>query len=218
MEVNVELKKLFEQNATWAESVSQQDSTFFTESAKGQAPEYLWIGCADSRVPPNQLTGTGPGELFVHRNIANMVVEDDLSCLSVMQYSIQYLQVKQVVVCGHYGCGGVKAAMEGQPLGLIDNWLVNIQKGLALHEAEFTINPDSEESFRQACELNVIEQVRNVCNTSIVQDAWDRGQALTVHGLIYDLADGQLKDLSVTINNRDAINSACAAAVENITG
>lgn len=212
------VKELFEKNIAWAESVKQQDSTFFEESAKGQAPEYLWIGCADSRVPPNQITGTGPGELFVHRNIANMVVADDLSCLSVMQYSIQYLQVKHVVVCGHYGCGGVKAAMEGNPLGLIDNWLANIQKGLALHEAVYTVDPDSEASFQQACELNVVEQVRNVCNSSVVQDAWARDQSLTVHGLIYSLADGQLKDLGITIDNGDAVSSACASAVGRIAG
>ena len=211
------MKELFAKNVAWAEAIKNSDPAFFEESSKGQTPECLWIGCADSRVPPNQITGTGPGELFVHRNIANMVVEDDLNCLSVMQYSIQYLQVRHVVVCGHYGCGGVKAAMEGKPLGLIDNWLANIQKGLALHQDKFTVDPDSDESFRSACELNVVEQVKNVCNTDIVQSAWGRGQELTVHGWIYGIGDGLLKDLGIDIGSREEVQPAYIEAVKNIS-
>lgn len=177
-----ELKHLLAKNRAWAASIKQDDPEFFEKLFRQQAPEYLWIGCADSRVPANQIVGMLPGELFVHRNIANMVIHSDLNCLSVIQYAVEMLVVKHIIVCGHYGCGGVQAAMEAKEHGLIDNWLGHIRDVYRYHRQEFFALQDAEERFDRLCELNVIEQVANVCSTTIVQNAWKSGRGLSVHG------------------------------------
>jgi carbonic anhydrase len=190
------LSHLFENNKVWADRIRQQDPKFFSNLAKQQSPTYLWIGCSDSRVPANQIVGLAPGELFVHRNIANLVVHTDLNCLSVMQFAVDILKVRHVIVCGHYGCSGVQAALRRDRLGLSDNWLRHLQDVRERHPE--STGTDSEACDR-LCELNVIEQVTNVCHTSIARDAWERGQELTVHGWIYGLKDGLLRDLNVTV-------------------
>ena len=210
------MKHLFEKNMAWAKNVKQKDPAFFETLSEQQAPEYLWIGCADSRVPANEIVGLLPGELFVHRNVANMVVHTDLNCLSVMQYAVEYLKVKHIIVCGHYGCGGVMAAVQKQRLGLIDHWLLNIQDVQYIHQTYLSDDVEDEVIFDRVCELNVIEQVVNVCKTNIVQDAWDRGQELTVHGWIYSIRDGLLQDLGVNIDNRADIRPIYYAAAERI--
>ena len=193
------LRHLFDNNRAWAERVRQQDSEFFPKLALQQSPAYLWIGCSDSRVPANQIVGLLPGELFVHRNVANLVVHTDLNCLSVMQFAVDVLKVRHIIVCGHYGCSGVRAALRGDRLGLADNWLRHVEDVREKHEAQLAVL--SEESARcdRLCELNVVEQVANVCQTTIVRDAWQREQELTVHGWIYGLQDGLLQDLGTTI-------------------
>jgi carbonic anhydrase len=210
------VKELFEKNIAWAENVKESDPSFFEKLSKQQAPEYLWIGCSDSRVPANEIVGLMPGELFVHRNVANMVVHSDLNCLSVMQYAVEYLKVKHVIVCGHYGCGGVRASVERQRLGLIDNWLLNVQDVQYIHQAYFSEGQDKNEVVNRVCELNVAEQVVNVCKTNIIKDAWARGQDLTVHGWIYGIADGLLKDLGVNITNIEEMRAKYHIAVEEI--
>jgi carbonic anhydrase len=190
------LSHLFDNNKAWAARIRQQDSGFFATLSHQQSPKYLWIGCSDSRVPANQIVGLSPGELFVHRNIANLVVHTDLNCLSVMQFAVEILKVEHIIVCGHYGCGGVQAALRGDRLGLSDNWLRHIQDVRQKHE-ETLANAGGEASDR-LCELNVIEQVANVRDTTIARDAWERGQELAVHGWIYGLRDGLLRDLNVT--------------------
>ena len=198
------LKHLFENNRAWAEGISAEDPAFFDKLSQLQAPEYLWIGCSDSRVPANQITGLAPGEVFVLRNVANVVVHTDLNCLSVMQFAVDVLKVKHIIVCGHYGCGGVRAALTGERLGLIDNWLRHIQDVRDKHAAQ--LSPlVGEAAANRLCELNVIEQVANVAQTTIVRDAWERGQPLAVHGWIYDLADGRLRDLGMTVERLDAL-------------
>jgi carbonic anhydrase len=192
-----DISELFENNRHWAAGMVADDPDFFSALAERQSPEYLWIGCSDSRVPANQIVGLAPGDVFVHRNVANVVVHTDLNCLSVLQYAVDALAVRHVIVCGHYGCGGVKAALEGQRHGLIDNWLRHVQDVQEKHAAEIASCPDDRRLDRM-CELNVVEQVTNVCQTTIVEDAWDRGQELTVHGLVYDLHDGLLRDLGVS--------------------
>jgi carbonic anhydrase len=195
------LKQLFENNQKWVTSITAEDPQFFEQLAVQQSPEYLWIGCSDSRVPANEIVGLLPGELFVHRNVANVVVHTDLNCLSVLQFAVDVLKVKHVIVTGHYGCGGVKAALSGQRLGLIDNWLRHVQDVRLKHQAHLdTIDGFAAQSDR-LCELNVIEQAINVCQTTIVEEAWLRGQTLTVHGWIYALNDGKLRDLRVTISS-----------------
>jgi carbonic anhydrase len=189
--------ELFERNRAWADAMVEADAGFFTALAERQAPEYLWIGCSDSRVPANQIVGLAPGDVFVHRNVANVVVHTDLNCLSVLQYAIDVLAVRHVIVCGHYGCGGVKAALEGSRHGLIDNWLRHVQDVQGKHAAELAELPEGRRLDRM-CELNVAEQVTNVCQTTVVEDAWERGQELTVHGVVYDLRDGLLEDLGVS--------------------
>jgi carbonic anhydrase len=191
------LKHLFEQNLAWAEAIKRRDPEFFQKLSRQQNPEYLWIGCSDSRVPANEIIGLLPGEVFVHRNVANVVVHTDLNCLSVIQYAVDVLAVRHVIVCGHYGCGGVKAAHEGARHGLIDNWLRHVADVGEKHAAEIASLPEARRLDR-LCELNVIEQTTNVCQTTIVEDAWKRGQELTVHGLVYDLSDGLLQDLGVS--------------------
>ena len=194
-----ELRELLENNRRWAERVRAQEPTFFEDLSAIQSPEILWIGCSDSRVPANQITGQRPGEVFVHRNVANVVVHTDLNCLSVMQYAIDVLGVRHVIVCGHYGCGGVKAALESQRLGLIDNWLRHVEDVAEKHADELD-SIDEERRFDRLCELNVVEQVVNVSQTTIVEDAWARGQELTVHGVVYGLEDGLLRDLGVSVS------------------
>jgi carbonic anhydrase len=190
------LSHLFDNNKAWAARIRQQDPEFFTTLSRQQSPKYLWIGCSDSRVPANQIVGLSPGELFVHRNIANLVVHTDLNCLSVMQFAVEILKVEHIIVCGHYGCSGVQAALRGDRLGLSDNWLRHIQDTRQKHENTLA-NAGGEASDR-LCELNVIEQVANVRETTIARDAWERGQELAVHGWIYGLHDGLLRDLNVT--------------------
>ena len=210
------MKELFKNNVAWAEGVKKSDSTFFERLSKQQAPEYLWIGCSDSRVPANEIVGKLPGELFVHRNVANMVVHTDLNCLSVMQYAVEYLKVKHIIVCGHYGCGGVDAAVRKQRLGLIDNWLRNIQDVQYIHQTYLSEGVDEKEVLDKVCELNVVEQVVNVCKTNIVQDAWERGQELGVHGLIYSISDGLFFFFGINISSRDQIRPVYREAVAKI--
>ncbi len=199
------LKKLFENNVDWARQTATQDPEFFPRLASQQSPEYLWIGCADSRVPANQITGLAPGEVFVTRNVANLVVHTDFSLLSVLQYAVDVLKVKHVIVCGHYGCGGVKAAMGNGSHGLIDNWLRHIKDIYAIHHEALEAIADEGARFKRLCELNVAASVENVCETTVVQDAWRRGQELSVHGWIYSLEDGLLKDLDLCIQRPEQI-------------
>jgi len=188
------LKHLFESNLAWAQSVKDKDPEFFTRLSKQQAPEFLWIGCSDSRVPANQITSLEPGEVFVHRNIANLVVHTDLNCLSVIQYAVEVLKVKHIIVCGHYGCGGIKAALENHKSGLIDCWLHHVKDVIRFNEDKFE-GLSHDEKLNLLCELNVKEQVRNICNTTIVQAAWEQGKELSVHGWVYSIKNGILKDL-----------------------
>ncbi|MCG9731339.1 carbonate dehydratase [Shewanella sp. Isolate13] len=197
------LKPLFENNRRWAGRILEEDPKFFEQLAKQQTPEYLWIGCSDSRVPSNQIIDLMPGEVFVHRNIANMVIHTDLNCLSVLQYAVEVLKVKHIMVVGHYGCGGIKASMGTDRLGLIDNWLGHIRDVYRLHSADLD-GMDESERFDRLCELNVMEQVANVTSTTIVQEAWARGQDVAVHGWIYSVENGLLSDLDVTVNNETA--------------
>ena len=196
-----DLKRLLDQNRAWAENIKASDPDFFQTLAKQQSPRFLWIGCSDSRVPATQLVGMVPGEMFVHRNVANLVVHTDFNCLSVMQYAVDVLKVEHIIVCGHHGCGGVKAAMDNLPLGLIDNWLRHVQDVLHENEELLAAIEDENQRLDRLCELNVIQQVLNVGRTTIVRGAWQRGQELVVHGWIYGLQDGLLRDLGVTIDN-----------------
>ncbi|MCA1617813.1 MAG: carbonate dehydratase [Acidobacteria bacterium] len=193
------LSKLFDSNRAWAEEIRAREPEFFRELARQQTPQYLWIGCSDSRVPSTQLVALTPGEMFVHRNVANLVVHTDLNCLSVMQYAVDALRVKHIIVCGHYGCGGVQAALAGARLGLIDNWLRHVQDVAEKYAPELARADDDESRLRLLCELNVREQVLNVSRTTVVQAAWERGQELSVHGWIYALEDGLLRDLGVCV-------------------
>lgn len=208
------LPELFESNRRWAEARRAEDPSFFATLARQQAPDFLWIGCADSRVPANQIVGLLPGELFVHRNVANVVVHTDLNCLSVLQYAVEVLGVEHVIVCGHYGCGGVLAALRDERLGLIDNWLRHVQAVRHKHAAALAEAPDEAARLALLCELNVIEQVANVSQTTIVQAAWERGQALSVHGWIYGLADGHLEDLGLSVRGSDELAALYGAAVQ----
>ncbi|HKT09951.1 MAG TPA: carbonate dehydratase [Gemmatimonadaceae bacterium] len=193
------LSHLFANNRAWAADMTRQDPAFFTRLAGQQAPQYLWIGCSDSRVPANQIVGLPPGEMFVHRNIANVVVHSDLNCLSVMQFAVEYLRVRHIIVCGHYGCGGVTAALRGDKLGVVDNWLRHVQDVRWKHHQELDALPNDDARLRRLCELNVVEQVVNAAQTTVVRDAWARGQSLSVHGWVYGLEDGLLRDLGLCI-------------------
>jgi carbonic anhydrase len=195
----VSLNELLKKNRRWSDAVKEREPDFFTELAKQQTPEYLWIGCSDSRVAANTIVGLRPGEIFVHRNIANIVTHTDMNCLSVIQFAVEVLKVRDIIVTGHYGCGGVEAAMEDKRHGLIDNWLRHIQDTASLYE-DILAQLDDRARFDKLCELNVIEQVINVSETTALRDAWGRGQAVTVHGLIYDISDGILHDLDVSVN------------------
>ena len=196
---NVQLDNLFENNRAWAASLTARDPEFFARLAHQQQPKYLWIGCSDSRVPANEIVGLPPGGVFVHRNIANVVVHTDLNCLSVIQFAVDVLRVEHIIVTGHYGCGGVNAALDGANHGLIDNWLRHIQDVADAHAHELSEIHDLQARANRMCELNVLAQVSNVSRTTVVRDAWSRGQELAVHGWIYDLADGHLRDLGTTL-------------------
>jgi carbonic anhydrase len=200
-----DLKHLFANNRAWAATLISQDPDFFQKLSGMQSPQYLWIGCADSRVPANQIIGLLPGEVIVHRNIANLVVHSDLNCLSVVQYAVAVLKVRHIIVCGHYGCGGVQAAMARQPLGLIDNWLRHLKDVYQRHADELD-GLEHDQRLDRYCELNVMAQVLNVCHTTIVQAAWERGQELTVHGWVYSLADGLLQDLKVSRSSAEGLD------------
>jgi carbonic anhydrase len=202
---NDKLDALFRNNREWAEAMVKKDPAFFKKLVAQQSPEYFWIGCSDSRVPANEIVNLLPGEMFVHRNIANVVVHTDLNCLSVLQFAIDVLGVKHVIVCGHYGCSGVHAALTGRRIGLADNWLHHVHDVCQKHERYLGEVLPSREQHNRLCELNVIEQVANVCQTTIVRDAWERGQDLTIHGWIYGLEDGLLRDLGVTIDGPEQL-------------
>ncbi|GAB2476119.1 hypothetical protein GCM10011375_22080 [Hymenobacter qilianensis] len=191
------MKEILENNRIWVERMLAQDPQYFEKLALGQKPQYLFIGCSDSRVPASAITGTGPGEMFVHRNIANMVVHTDMNLLSVLQYAVEVLKVQDIIVCGHYGCGGVAAAAAGKQYGLIDNWLTNIRDVIRLHEKEFLGIEDEDQRLRRLVEMNVIEQVRNLGKTNIIQNAMRGGNPVRLHGLVYDIREGLLKDLKV---------------------
>ncbi len=193
------LKHLFDTNKAWAGNIRQQDPQFFQKLSQQQSPEYLWIGCSDSRVPANQIVGLLPGELFVHRNLANLVVHTDLNCLSVMQFAVDILKVRHIIVCGHYGCSGVQAALRRDRIGLSDNWLRHVQDVREKHGAQLDAAKGEAAAAARLSELNVIEQVANVCQTTIARDAWERGQPLTVHGWIYGIDNGLLRDLNTTV-------------------
>jgi carbonic anhydrase len=211
------LKHLFDRNREWAAAVTARDPQFFETLSKQQSPKYLWIGCADSRVPANQIVGMLPGELFVHRNVANVVVHTDLNCLAVLQFAIDVLEVEHVIVCGHYGCGGVQAVESNQSLGLVDNWLRHVHNVRERHRALLATIPNVSERVDRLCELNVIEQVRNVCLTTVVQEAWRREQLVSVHGWIYGLRDGLLRDLGVTSNGASEMDERYRAALMSVS-
>ena len=209
-------EQLLRNNREWAERVSREDPGFFECLAKQQAPEYLWIGCSDSRVPANQVVDLAPGEVFVHRNIANVVVHTDLNCLSVIQFAVDVLKVKHILVVGHYGCGGVHAALKKQRLGLSDNWIRHVGDVADMHRDWLDSLDSAELQHDRLCELNALQQVSNVCQTTIVRDAWSRGQALSVHGWVYTLRDGRVHDLGIDVNSLDALPARYAAALERI--
>jgi carbonic anhydrase len=206
------LSQLFDNNKAWAARIRQHDPEFFVKLSRQQSPSYLWIGCSDSRVPANEIVGLLPGELFVHRNIANIVVHTDLNCLSVMQFAVDILKVRHVIVCGHYGCSGVRAALRRDRLGLSDNWIRHVQDVREKHQSKLADAPESA-ACDHLCELNVIEQVANVCQTTIVRDAWERGQELTVHGWIYGLQNGLLHDLKSTVTKLEEAPSIYRTAI-----
>jgi carbonic anhydrase len=202
------LSQLFANNRAWAEEMTRREPDFFARLARQQTPQYLWIGCSDSRVPANQIVGLLPGEMFVHRNVANVVVHSDLNCLSALQFAVEVLRVQHVIVCGHYGCGGVLAALRDDHLGLIDNWLRHVQDVRSKHQSQLIRFPSEQQQHDRLCELNVIEQVVNVCRTTVVREAWAHGQKLVVHGWIYGLADGLLRDLGMCVASEPEL-SAC---------
>jgi carbonic anhydrase len=208
------LKNLFDQNQAWAEAIKRRDPEVFQKLSRQQNPEYLWIGCSDSRVPANEIIGLLPGEVFVHRNLANVVVHTDLNCLSVIQFAVDVLKVKHIMVVGHYGCGGVQAVVRCQRVGLADNWLRHVQDVRDKHDGCLCRLPDDTARSARLCEFNVIEQVANLVSTTMVQDAWNRGQELTVHGWIYGLKDGMLRDLKVSAGSSSEAISAYRMAVD----
>lgn len=210
------LKQLFDNNRAWAGRMVQRDPDFFTRLSRQQAPEYLWIGCADSRVPANEIVGLLPGHLFVHRNVANVVGDTDLNCLSVLQYAVEILRVRHIIVCGHYGCGGVQSAVRNERLGLIDNWLRCVREVKHKHSAMLAGVLEEPVLMDRVCELNVIEQAYNVSKTTVVEDAWWHGQDLSVHGWIYELNDGLLRDMGFCVSRKEEVEEAYAAAVKAI--
>ncbi|TBW56622.1 carbonate dehydratase [Marinobacter halodurans] len=210
------LNHIFESNREWAEKIKEEDPQFFERLSNQQSPEYLWIGCADSRVPANQIMNLMPGDVFVHRNVANVVVHTDFNCLSVIQFAVEVLKVKHIMVVGHYGCGGVKAALKDQGLGLINNWLRHIQDVRDQFKPVLQKLPSEQDQIDRLCELNAIEQVRHVCQTTIVQDAWARGQDLSVHAWVYDVADGLLRDLGLCITSSEEREEIYDKAVKGL--
>jgi carbonic anhydrase len=210
------LENLFDKNRAWARDVEARTPGFFTRLQQQQTPQYLWIGCSDSRVPANEIVGLAPGELFVHRNVANVVVHSDLNCLSVMQFAIDSLKVKHIIVVGHYGCSGVRAAMENLRVGIADNWLRHVQDVRNQHRDWLYQLPEGTTRLNALCELNVLEQSLNVCQTTVVQDAWARGQAVVVHGWVYGLHDGHLKDMRMSVENAEALAAAYAEALSQL--
>lgn len=210
------IEQLLTNNRDWAAEMIATDSTFFQKLSEQQTPAYLWIGCSDSRVPSTQLVGLLPGEMFVHRNVANVVVHTDLNCLSVLHFAVDALQIKDIIVCGHYGCGGVKAAFKNYKFGLIDNWLRHVQDVHHKHAGLLSRYADEEDQLDRLCELNVIEQVVNVSQTTIVQQAWERGQSLAVHGLIYGLVNGLLQDLQICVTGPDTLDEQYERAIAKI--
>lgn len=211
------LTELLARNRKWATSVRLRDPEFFDRLVNAQAPKYLWIGCADSRVPANEIVALLPGELFVHRNVANLVIHTDLNCLSVLQYAIDVLRVEHVIVCGHYGCGGVAAADQGDPLGLIDNWLRHIQDIAERHAATLSKARDNHERLDRLCELNALEQAVNVCRTNVLQAAWKRGQPVAVHAWVYRLSDGLVRDLGFSANAPESVRRRHDGAVSALS-
>lgn len=210
------LQHLFDSNRIWSERIRRQDPEFFSKLARQQSPEYLWIGCSDSRVPANEIVDLLPGELFVHRNVANVVTHTDLNCLSVIQFAVDVLKVKHIIVVGHYGCSGVGVALRGDRIGLSDNWLRHVQDVRQKHEARLLAISDVRARGDRLCELNVVEQVANVCQTTMVQDAWERGQDLTVHGWVYGLRDGLVRDLEFSSTSADEASARYAAALAGL--
>ncbi len=208
------LEDLFDNNIDWADDKISEDPDFFRKLRDQQSPEYLWIGCSDSRVPANEIVGLPPGELFVHRNVANVVVHTDLNCLSVMQFAVDVLKVKHIIVCGHYGCSGVKAAVDNERIGLTDNWIQHIKDVRGKHQEIISALTSDKIKHDRLCELNVIEQVLNVCNTTIVQDAWARQQKITIHGWIYAIHDGVLRDLGISVDDSEEIKTAYSDAID----
>ena len=202
---DLSLAALFERNRQWAKSMTDRDPEFFARLVRQQAPEYLWVGCSDARVPANELMGMAPGELFVHRNIANLVHNIDINLMSVLEYAVNVLKIRHIIVCGHYGCGGVRAAMDRQEFGLIDNWLRKIKDIYAANKDTLDREGDPEQRLNLLCEINVRQQAMNICHTSIVQNAWRAGQELVVHGWIYSIADGLIKDLGIKIDGPQAL-------------
>lgn len=207
------LPELFTNNRAWAQSRLDADPEYFHDLARGQNPGFLWIGCADSRVPANEIVGLPPGELFVHRNVANIVVHTDLNCLSVLEFAVQVLKVRHIIVCGHHGCGGVAAAWQRKPVGLVDNWLRHVEDVASHYEDELAALGDEHSILNRLSELNALEQALNVCRTSVVQEAWRRGQRLTVHGWIYGLEDGLLQDLGFSVARPEEMDSAFQTAI-----
>ena len=210
------ISELLSNNKAWAEDLSAKDPKFFEDLSIQQQPQYLWIGCADSRVPAEKLVGLAPGELFVHRNVANVVVHTDFNCLSVMQFAVDVLKVRHIIVCGHYGCGGVQATLRGERVGLADNWLRHVDDVLQKHSALLAGWGNETHRINHLCELNVIEQVANICKTTVVRDAWERGQVLTVHGWIYGMKDGLLRDLHTSISSAAEVGENYRKAIETL--
>lgn len=209
------LKHLFENNERWSKRMEMQDQDFFKKLSQTQDPDYLWIGCSDSRVPANEIVDLSPGELFVHRNVANLLVHTDLNALSVLQYAVEVLKVKHIIVCGHYGCGGVAAAMSDRQHGLIDNWLRHIKDVYTKHQDMLDAIEDQSQRCDQLCRLNVIEQVQNVCHTTIVQNAWKSGASLAVHGWVYRLEDGLIRDLDICVQRPEEISPIYRVALSS---
>jgi carbonic anhydrase len=211
-----DLSFLLDKNRMWSEDIRRQDPSFFRNLSQQQSPEYLWIGCADSRVPANQIVGLLPGELFVHRNVANLVVHSDLNCLSVMQFAVDLLKVKHIIVCGHYGCSGVRASFYRERLGLSDNWLRHVQDVRQKYDQLLEKFPGDDAKLARLCELNVIEQAVNVCQTTVVREAWERGQELTVHGWVYSLQDGLIRDLKMSTNQQEELTKVLDEALSRV--